>query len=212
MRAARDRVLAALCPTSSSPSSTDELDSSNYLNNHPNIIAPVDVLGKDVSIALNSLRLVNGFSLYDLHSGCTVPCDSDGKRLVELAVNSILLDRIELSKTIETCARDADPNLRFEILNFGPGTGIARAALRNLKDSASSAVSLVDASVSRHPANLERGVAASENTDSQDPIAIVGMAVNFPGARDASELWRVLEHGLNTVEEVCFTSLYLSLG
>ncbi|KAF8897468.1 hypothetical protein BD779DRAFT_1667443 [Infundibulicybe gibba] len=36
----------------------------------------------------------------------------------------------------------------------------------------------------------------------QEPIAIVGMAVHMPGARSPSELWQVLEQGINTISEV----------
>jgi Beta-ketoacyl synthase, N-terminal domain len=36
----------------------------------------------------------------------------------------------------------------------------------------------------------------------QEPIAIVGMAVNMPGAPDIGQLWEILASGSNTVEEV----------
>lgn len=36
----------------------------------------------------------------------------------------------------------------------------------------------------------------------QDQVAIVGMAVNMPGAPNTSRLWEVLEKGLNMVSEV----------
>ena len=45
----------------------------------------------------------------------------------------------------------------------------------------------------------------------QEPIAIIGMAVNMPGAPNVSKLWEVLEHGINTVFEVS-TSLILVLN
>ena len=35
------------------------------------------------------------------------------------------------------------------------------------------------------------------------PVAIVGMAVNMPGAADVDQLWNLLAAGLNTVQEVC---------
>lgn len=38
----------------------------------------------------------------------------------------------------------------------------------------------------------------------QEPIAIVGMAVNMPGAPNVSRLWEILANGSNTVEEVRF--------
>lgn len=42
----------------------------------------------------------------------------------------------------------------------------------------------------------------------QDHIAIVGMAVNMPGASSTSELWEVLEKGLNMVSEVNISDLH----
>lgn len=38
----------------------------------------------------------------------------------------------------------------------------------------------------------------------QEPIAIVGMAVNMPGAPNVGRLWEILANGNNTVEEVRF--------
>ena len=38
----------------------------------------------------------------------------------------------------------------------------------------------------------------------QEPIAIVGMAVNMPGAPNVDRLWEILANGSNTVEEVRF--------
>ena len=44
----------------------------------------------------------------------------------------------------------------------------------------------------------------------QEPIAIVGMAVNMPGAPNVGQLWEILAKGSNTVEEVRFESFILS--
>lgn len=44
----------------------------------------------------------------------------------------------------------------------------------------------------------------------QEPIAIVGMAVNMPGAPNVGRLWEILANGSNTVEEVQFKPLILS--
>jgi acyl transferase domain-containing protein len=41
----------------------------------------------------------------------------------------------------------------------------------------------------------------------QDQVAIVGMAVNMPGAPNTSRLWEVLEKGLNMVSEVKISHL-----
>ena len=45
----------------------------------------------------------------------------------------------------------------------------------------------------------------------QEPIAIVGMAVNMPGAPNVDRLWEILVNGSNTVEEVRFCTSYLVL-
>lgn len=41
----------------------------------------------------------------------------------------------------------------------------------------------------------------------QEPVAIVGMAVRFPGADDVHSLWDALKDGLNTATEVRFIHL-----
>ena len=93
----------------------------------------------------------------------------------------------------------------LEILNFGPGTGLARAAMRALKERVprAVAVSLNDVSSAAVKPTSSAKVTPTP-VGGQEPIAIVGMAVNFPGARDTQELWNVLEKGINTVEEVRF--------
>jgi hypothetical protein len=40
----------------------------------------------------------------------------------------------------------------------------------------------------------------------QELIAIVGMAVNMPGAADVTQLWEILANGSDTVDEVHFFS------
>jgi hypothetical protein len=44
--------------------------------------------------------------------------------------------------------------------------------------------------------------ANGRNVQKQEPIAIIGMAANLPGAPDVASLWKLLEDGINTVTEV----------
>ena len=44
----------------------------------------------------------------------------------------------------------------------------------------------------------------SESNSKQEPIAIIGMAVNMPGASDVGRLWEILANSSSTVEEVRF--------
>lgn len=122
----------------------------------------------------------------------------------------ILLERVEFVDTLRSVGHAThDFKLdTLEILNFGPGTGLARVAMRALKERVprSVAVSLNDVS-SAAATPTSSAKAKPAQVDGQEPIAIVGMAVNFPGARDTQELWNVLEKGINTVEEVCYISI-----
>jgi hypothetical protein len=71
------------------------------------------------------------------------------------------------------------------------------------------------------PSRRVEGVDASRDTradaldtnhvsvKTQEPIAIVGMAVNMPGAPSVRELWQVLQNGINTVEPVRLSSGFL---
>lgn len=78
------------------------------------------------------------------------------------------------------------PSVR--LLNFGPGLGLGKSTQRLF---AESSASLLD---------LTKGITRA--TPTQDPIAIIGMAVNMPGARDVTKLWQLLEDGINTISEV----------
>lgn len=89
----------------------------------------------------------------------------------------------------------------FKVVNIGPGTGLSRSLTRALHDVR---VSVTDWSSSvgvDATASFSRQ-ATFESASRREPIAIVGMAVNLPGARDTDGLWEVLEKGLNTCTEV----------
>lgn len=154
---------------------------------------------------LSALRLTRGYKLYDTHTGDAIPGNLSGKDLVERILDMILLERVEFVDTLRSVGHAThDFKLdTLEILNFGPGTGLARVAMRALKERVprSVAVSLNDVS-SAAATPTSSAKAKPAQVDGQEPIAIVGMAVNFPGARDTQELWNVLEKGINTVEEV----------
>ena len=52
------------------------------------------------------------------------------------------------------------------------------------------------------PAAVNKNI--SNANSKQEPIAIIGMAVNMPGAPNVGRLWEILANGSNTVEEVRF--------
>jgi hypothetical protein len=80
------------------------------------------------------------------------------------------------------------------IVNVGPGTNLSPPDIEHASSIQTDKRSYLDKHVS--DANLK-----------QEPIAIVGMAVNMPGAPNVDQLWEILANGSNTVEEVRFLNL-----
>ena len=88
----------------------------------------------------------------------------------------------------------ATATLPCHVVNFGPGTNLSpdiEHASGPQKSIQTDKRSYLDKHVP--DANLK-----------QEPIAIVGMAVNMPGAPNVGQLWEILANGSNTVEEVRF--------
>ncbi|KAF7371094.1 Non-reducing polyketide synthase terA [Mycena sanguinolenta] len=111
--------------------------------------------------------------------------------LVELVIDMILTQPVNwdlvMAKLLESLPDTGD----FRLLNFGPGTGLLKTTERAFPHQR---VRSVDAT---------RGASDSNHVGAkQEPIAIVGMAVNMPGAPNAVKLWEVLENGINTVSEI----------
>ena len=88
---------------------------------------------------------------------------------------------------------DDGPLASKEILNFGPGYGVSKSEARGKRN-----IQIYDAST--RPQASES--APEKTASSDDDIAIVGMAVDLPGAPDTESLWKVLRDEINTVSEV----------
>ncbi|KAI9672396.1 MAG: Type I Iterative PKS [Caeruleum heppii] len=97
-----------------------------------------------------------------------------------------LLSRV--SATLQAGSSEA-----VQVLSFGPTSSSILFGARSQDDIPG--LSLVD--VSQVPNAIQHAL-----PESDDSIAIVGMGVNFPKGGDPDALWRTLETGLNTVEEV----------
>lgn len=93
--------------------------------------------------------------------------------LTTLILNSILTLPVQWSKTIN---KIVDTRSTTKLWNFGPGRGLCRGLHQVLEESASSeTITWTDDSVVQ---------ASVVNSPDKDAIAIVGMAVNLPGARN----------------------------
>jgi hypothetical protein len=79
----------------------------------------------------------------------------------------------------------------IRLLNFGPGTGLVRSTEKLFKIHNWTSIDLTSDDV--HDGKTQ---------PKQEPIAIVGMTVNMPGAPNTAKLWEVLKQGINTCSEV----------
>ena len=87
-----------------------------------------------------------------------------------------------------------DGSLDREVLNFGPGYGVVKSEAQRRPN-----VRVIDLSGKGRD---DQGFITPPKTSDGD-IAIIGMAVDLPGAPDSESLWKVLMDEINTVEQVC---------
>ncbi|ETW82343.1 polyketide synthase variant A [Heterobasidion irregulare TC 32-1] len=111
-----------------------------------------------------------------------------GSPLVEAVVDMILAQPVHWDRLIRSFVQDLPVGCSLRLVNVGPGTGLARGTEKILSAHTVSSVDLTSADPVTAP--------------TYEPIAIIGMAVNLPGAPNADELWNVLERGLNTIAEI----------
>lgn len=128
--------------------------------------------------------------------------------LLKAVVDMVMLEPVNWDYVVRsvTASIPSSSSQSVRLINFGPGSGLLRTFERSLARSsiAFEAVDLTSSGSGSGTTSPE----VSSAIPVQEPIAVVGMAVNMPGAPDVSALWRVLEQGLNTVAEVCaFRSL-----
>ncbi|KAI1769355.1 putative polyketide synthase [Hypoxylon sp. FL1150] len=117
-------------------------------------------------------------------------------QLIRLLLEMIFLEPVEwvaVQNTILSEAQQHGASGPCEILNFGPGYGVSKAG-RPLPKT----VEIRDASATGVSSTHANGPSAI----SMDDIAIVGMAVDLPGAQDADELWENLCNGVNSCSEI----------
>ena len=110
--------------------------------------------------------------------------------LVEEIVDMILLKVVDWDQvTSSTIKRLKSLRRPIELLNVGPGSSLADGFERKIS-AAGLDVRLRDISTS------------IPVTTALEPIAIVGMAVNMPGAPNVDKLWELLHNGGNTLSPV----------
>ncbi|OJA19511.1 hypothetical protein AZE42_03211 [Rhizopogon vesiculosus] len=122
---------------------------------------------------------------------CLLP-DTGYPSLVDAVLDMIIVSPVDWMSMVQGFASTVPAEASTQILNFGPSPGL----LRTLEKSLSTATCIcTDVSVCGPGSTTEHNF-------KQEPIAIVGMALRMPGAKNASELWEILERGISTISEI----------
>lgn len=116
--------------------------------------------------------------------------DSSSSDLLELLLDMILTEPVQWHQVTASIVNAVPSEGQARLLNFGPGSGLVRLMARGIS---AENISIEDEIVPRN---------VGSNDSAREPVAIVGMAVNMPGAPNIAKLWEVLEQGINTVSEV----------
>lgn len=110
--------------------------------------------------------------------------------LVEEIVDMVLTQVANWDQvTSSTVERLKSLQRPIELLNVGPGNSLVNGFERQIS-TAGLDVRLRDISTSTSMAPV------------LEPVAVVGMAVNMPGAPNADKLWELLHNGYNTLSHV----------
>ncbi|KAF8962959.1 polyketide beta-ketoacyl-synthase [Flammula alnicola] len=117
---------------------------------------------------------------------------SQSGSLVELVVDMVLTQPVNWDVVIQKTVASLPRDLSVNILNIGLGAGL----IKRLEDACSRK--------NRNCQTIDFAdkTPASPSKIKQEPIAIIGMAVNMPGAPTVSKLWDILKSGKNTVSKI----------
>lgn len=116
--------------------------------------------------------------------------------LVELIVDMLLTQPVNWDLVVMEVVKAVPEDIPVRLVNVGPGMGLSRSLERALPRTQVGTMDISTSIAEHSPQTM--GI-------KQEPIAIVGMAVNMPGAPSNTMLWDVLEKGINTISEVsCF--------
>ena len=130
-------------------------------------------------------------------TGEILEANKDGS-LVEDIVDMVLLQRMNWDRVINAVAHSIPENETAHLVNVGLGSGLMRSVEKALRGGAF---------VMHHVAFGDAKTIIPE--PAQDCVAVIGMAVNMPGAPNTSKLWEILEEGIDTVMEVRLISMSL---
>ncbi|TFK43602.1 polyketide synthase [Crucibulum laeve] len=114
--------------------------------------------------------------------------------LLEAVSKMVLTQPVNWDVVVDKLVQSAPADSSVRLLNVGPGTGLTRSLERAFPQGSASTHDLTPSATTTE--------AEKEAKSKESAIAIVGMGVHMPGARNPSELWKVLEDGINTISEI----------
>ncbi|THU92749.1 polyketide synthase [Dendrothele bispora CBS 962.96] len=124
------------------------------------------------------------------YTGELLTPSSDSKSLLEYVVDMVIVEPVNWDRVNSGLVKSTSESHLIKLINFGPGNGIARGMEKSFPKGR---LSVVDVSM---------GNSSGPSKPPADSIAICGMSIHMPGARNTNELWELLEKGINTVAEI----------
>ncbi len=115
--------------------------------------------------------------------------------LITSIIDMILLQPVNWNMVVENLSSSMSPDLEINILNVGTG----KSAMKALENSLS-----LSSIINVRSYDLVCDGVCPTGFNVEEPVAIIGMSVNMPGAQSVDGLWDVLNRGMTTLEAVCF--------
>ena len=131
---------------------------------------------------------------------------NDNEPLVNSIVDTILVHQVNWDKVTSGVAESIPENETAHLVNVDPGSGLMRSMEKAFRNGGLVTHNVVFDDAKAKKTRILEPI--------QECVAVVGMAVNVPGASNSSKLWEILQKGVNTVAEVQFilSSLYARQG
>lgn len=113
--------------------------------------------------------------------------------LVEEVVDMVLIHPVKWDMLIHKSISNLPEKSSVNFLNIGLGPSLMKRVEGAFVEYVGPCCQVI---------NLSGNILASKPIVKQVPVAIIGMAVDMPGARTVSELWKILESGRSTLSTV----------
>ena len=168
----------------------------NALYHFPSLLHTVrdEVLG---DIASRNIRFPTIADLFapvrSTFTGELISTASTSANLAELVVDMILIQPVNWNLVVAEASDLLPRDSHVQLVNIGLGSSLAKGLEKAFCDRGVRGFSMVRFNEETAPPKAK-----------QEPIAIIGMAVNMPGSPNVGELWKLLEAGGNTIRTVGF--------